>query len=39
LKTVSQRVQYNVIVWDEFNGAEPVHLSRLTSVILHVTMM
>jgi hypothetical protein len=28
-----------LILRDEFNGAEPVHLSRQTSVILQVTML
>jgi len=28
-----------VILGDKFNGAEPVHLGRQTSLILHVTMM
>jgi len=35
----SEEASLFVILWDDFNGAEPVHLSRQTSVILQVTMM
>jgi hypothetical protein len=35
----SEEPSLSVILRDELNGAEPVHLSRQTSVILHVTMM
>jgi hypothetical protein len=35
----SEEPSLSVILRDEFNGAEPVHLSRQTSLILYVTMM